>query len=72
MTPATSSSGSKVSKPWTTAAMLRDDAPASTTSSTGAASHFAICAVDPSSLVPSTPSKHPIIPSITATSASPA
>ena len=70
ITPATSSAGSNVSQPRTTAATLRDAAPASTTRITGAPSHFAICAVEPSSLVPSMPSKQPIMPSMIAMSAS--
>ena len=69
ITPATRSAGSKVSKPRTTAAALRAWAQASSTSTTGAPSHFATCAVDPSSLVGSKPSKQPMTPSTTTTSA---
>lgn len=43
---------------------------ASRTSSTGAPSHLASCAVDPASVAPSRPSNRPITPSTTATSAS--
>ncbi len=49
--------------------MLRAMPPASQTSSTGACSHLAISAVEPSSLVGEVPSKSPITPSINAMSA---
>ena len=71
-TPARSRSGSNRSKPSTTAPALRAIAPASTTRITGAPSHFAISAVEPSSLSappPPRPSKQPITPSMSARSA---
>jgi len=70
ITPATSSSGSKLRKPWTIAAAERAIAEPSTTSTTGARSSFATCAVEASSPRPVAPSNSPITPSITATSAS--
>ena len=66
--PAKRSSESKVSNPRMTAAMLRALFPASTTRATGKPSSLAIWAVLPSSELPVTPSKSPIIPSTTATS----
>src|SRR3989454_4106736 len=62
--------GSNRSKPRATAAALREWLLASITRTTGDPNHLAICAVDPSSLVPSTPSKHPMTPSTSARSAS--
>ena len=70
ITAATLRAGSKRSKPSTVAAALRDCAPASTISTTGAPSHFATCAVEPASLVPSSPSKQPMTPSMIAMSTS--
>lgn len=57
-------------KPLTMAAAERASAQQSSTSSTGAPSHLAICAVLPASLAPSRPSNRPMTPSTTATSAS--
>src|SRR2546427_1388115 len=70
MTPARSSAGSKPSKPRTTAAALRADAQASTTTTAGAPSPVATAAVEPAALLPSMPSKHRITPSTTARCAS--
>ena len=60
----------KPANPATSAARLRAMPLASATRMTGAASHFAISAVEPSSLSGDAPSKRPIMPSINATSAS--
>mmetsp|Transcript_16379 Transcript_16379/g.51480 ORF Transcript_16379/g.51480 Transcript_16379/m.51480 type:complete len:333 (+) Transcript_16379:886-1884(+) len=70
MTAFTSRSRSKFWYPWMMAAALRARAQQSTTRMTGAPSHLAICAVLPSSDVPSRPSKRPIEPSMMAMSAS--
>ena len=52
-----------------TAAAERASADASITSTTGAPSHLASCAVEPASVEPSRPSNSPMTPSTTATSA---
>ena len=62
-------SGSQDAKPCTSAATDRDCEEASTTSTTGARSSFATCAVDDSSPMPEAPSNSPITPSTTARSA---
>ena len=67
-TPTKFNSASNSLYPLITAATERAMALQSTTSSTPASSHFAICAVDPSSLIPSLPSYSPITPSTIATS----
>ena len=74
ITPAMRVRGSNVAKPWTSAATDDPTPDASTTSTTGAASNRATCAVDAKSPPtgdpgPLAPSKSPITPSITATSA---
>ena len=68
--PARRRPGSKSRKPCTVAAMLRAESQQSMTSTTGASSHLATCAVLPSSVRPSVPSNRPPAPSTTATSAS--
>mmetsp|Transcript_16744 Transcript_16744/g.52971 ORF Transcript_16744/g.52971 Transcript_16744/m.52971 type:complete len:218 (+) Transcript_16744:2-655(+) len=67
--PARCTSASKVLYPCTIAAAERDRHHASRTSKTGARSHLAICAVEPSSLQPSRPSCSPMQPSTMAMSA---
>ncbi len=69
MTPATSTSGSNVAYPCTIAATERAIAAASTTSTIGARSSLATCAVEASSPRPEAPSKSPMTPSTIATSA---
>ncbi len=69
ITPARRTCGSQDAKPCTSAATDRDCEEASTTSTTGARSSFATCAVDASSPRPAAPSYRPITPSTTATSA---
>ncbi len=68
ITPPTRTSGSQLTKPCTSAATDRDCDDASTTSTTGARSSFATCAVDASSPSPAAPSNSPITPSTTAMS----
>jgi hypothetical protein len=68
-TPANRTAGSNAAKPRASAAMLRAMPDASHTSTTGAASHFAISAVEPSSPVGDAPSYSPMTPSISAISA---
>jgi hypothetical protein len=68
-TAASGKAGSKVSKPATRAARLRAMPDASATSTTGAESHLAISAVEPSSPDGDAPSKSPMTPSMTAISA---
>jgi hypothetical protein len=60
--------GSNAATPPAIAAIVLAIPPASTTSATGASSHLAISAVEPSSPVGLAPSKMPITPSISATS----
>ena len=68
ITPPIRTSGSQDAKPCTSAATDRDCDDASTTSTTGARSSFATCAVDASSPCPAAPSYSPITPSTTAMS----
>lgn len=68
ITPPIRTSGSQVTNPCTSAATDRDCAEASTTSTTGAPSTFATCAVDASSPSPAAPSNSPITPSTRARS----
>lgn len=68
ITPPIRTSGSQEANPCTRAATERDCEEASTTSTTGARSSFATCAVDASSPWPEAPSYSPITPSTTARS----
>ncbi|CAM5734952.1 hypothetical protein SBADM41S_12353 [Streptomyces badius] len=68
ITPPIRTSGSHEANPWTRAATDRDCEEASTTSTTGAFSSLATCAVDASSPCPEAPSYSPITPSTTARS----
>lgn len=68
ITPPIRTSGSHEANPCTSAATDRDCDEASTTSTTGARSTLATCAVDASSPWPAAPSYNPITPSTTARS----
>ncbi len=68
ITPPSRTCGSNEAKPCTSAATDRDCDDASTTSTTGARSSFATCAVDASSPRPAAPSYNPITPSTRARS----
>ena len=69
ITPASRTRGSQDAKPCTSAATERDCEEPSTTSTTGARSSLATCAVEASSPRPEAPSNRPMTPSTTATSA---
>ena len=69
ITPEMRVSGSKVCRPCTQAAAVRDTWEMSSTSTTGAAITRATCAVEAQPSAPMRPSKSPITPSTTATSA---
>ncbi len=68
ITPPIRTSGSQDANPCTSAATDRDCDDASTTSTTGALSSFATCAVDASSPWSAAPSYRPMTPSTTARS----